>query len=72
VKSYDVKFRAIPPGKARTSRTYEDRWKVGQPQFPRALTRTPTAPQTSRINWSTISNSAHDRAPGTARTSNVA
>ena len=29
MKSYDVKFWAIRPGKARTKRTYEVRWKVG-------------------------------------------
>ena len=33
MKSYDVKFWAIRPGKATTKRTYEVRWKVGpQPQ----------------------------------------
>ncbi len=31
--SYDVKFWAIRPGKAKTKRTYEVRWKVGpEPQ----------------------------------------
>jgi hypothetical protein len=29
MKSYDVKFWAIRPGKAKTKRTYEIRWKVG-------------------------------------------
>ena len=29
MKSYDVKFWAIRPGKAKTKRTYEVRWKVG-------------------------------------------
>ena len=29
MKSYDVKFWAIRPGKAKTRRTYEIRWKVG-------------------------------------------
>ena len=29
MKSYDVKFWAIRPGKAKTRRTYEVRWKVG-------------------------------------------
>ena len=33
MKSYDVKFWAIRPGKAKAKRTYEVRWKVGpQPQ----------------------------------------
>lgn len=33
MKSYDVKFWAIRPGKAKTKRTYEVRWKVGtEPQ----------------------------------------
>ena len=30
MKSYDVKFWAIRPGKAKTRRTYEVRWKVGR------------------------------------------
>ena len=30
MKSYDVKFWAIRPGKAKTRRTYEIRWKVGR------------------------------------------
>ena len=35
MKSYDVKFWAIRPGKAKTKRTYEVRWKVGAgPAFP--------------------------------------
>ncbi|MGH3305467.1 MAG: hypothetical protein ACRDOK_28155 [Streptosporangiaceae bacterium] len=29
MKSYDVKFWAIRPGKAKTKRTHEVRWKVG-------------------------------------------
>jgi integrase len=29
MKSYDVKFWAVRPGKAKTKRTYEVRWKVG-------------------------------------------
>ena len=30
MKSYDVKFWAIRPGKAKTRRTYGIRWKVGR------------------------------------------
>ena len=29
MKSYDVKFWAIRPGKAKMKRTYEVRWRVG-------------------------------------------
>jgi integrase len=37
VKSYRVKFWAIRPGKAKTKRTYEVRWKVGQTPHSRTL-----------------------------------
>jgi hypothetical protein len=30
MKSYDVKFWAIRPSKAKTKRTYEIRWKIGR------------------------------------------
>lgn len=38
MKSYDVKFWAIRPGKAKTKRTYEVRWKVGPVPHSRSLT----------------------------------
>jgi integrase len=38
VKSYQVKFWAIRPGKAKTKRTYEVRWKVGHSPQSRSLT----------------------------------
>ena len=37
MKSYDVKFWAIRPGKAKTKRTYEIRWKVGHEPHSRTL-----------------------------------
>ena len=37
MKSYDVKFWAIRPGKAKTKRTYEVRWKVGHAPHSRTL-----------------------------------
>ena len=37
MKSYDVKFWAIRPGKAKTKRTYEVRWKVGHSPQSRTL-----------------------------------
>ncbi len=37
MKSYDVKFWAIRPGKAKTKRTYEIRWKVGHVPHSRTL-----------------------------------
>ncbi|HUK72460.1 MAG TPA: hypothetical protein VLW50_27455 [Streptosporangiaceae bacterium] len=37
MKSYDVKFWAIRPGKAKTKRTYEIRWKVGHAPQSRTL-----------------------------------
>jgi integrase len=37
VKSYRVKFWAIRPGKAKTKRTYEVRWKAGQTPHSRTL-----------------------------------
>jgi integrase len=37
MKSYDVKFWAIRPGKAKTRRTYEVRWKVGAVPQSRSL-----------------------------------
>jgi hypothetical protein len=37
MKSYDVKFWAIRPGKAKTKRTYEVRWKVGYVPHSRTL-----------------------------------
>jgi integrase len=37
MKSYDVKFWAIRPGKAKTKRTYEVRWKVGHVPHSRTL-----------------------------------
>jgi hypothetical protein len=37
VKSYQVKFWAIRPGKAKTKRTYEVRWKVGRAPHSRTL-----------------------------------
>jgi hypothetical protein len=37
MKSYDVKFWAIRPGKARTRHTYEVRWKVGHTPHSRTL-----------------------------------
>ena len=37
MKSYDVKFWAIRPGKAKTKRTYEVRWKVGTVPQSRSL-----------------------------------
>jgi integrase len=37
VKSYRVKFWAIRPGKAKTRRTYEVRWKAGQTPHSRTL-----------------------------------
>ena len=37
MKSYHVKFWAIRPGKAKTKRTYEVRWKVGRTLHPRTL-----------------------------------
>ena len=37
MKSYDVKFWAIRPGKAKTKRTYEVRWKVGPEAQSRSL-----------------------------------
>ena len=37
MKSYDVKFWAIRPGKARTKRTWEVRWKVGYTPHSRSL-----------------------------------
>ena len=37
MKSYDVKFWAIRPGKAKTKRTYEVRWKVGTVPHSRSL-----------------------------------
>ena len=37
MKSYDVKFWAIRPGKAKTKRTYEIRWKVGYVPHSRTL-----------------------------------
>jgi integrase len=37
VKSYDVKFWAIRPGKAKTKRTYEVRWKVGHAHKSRTI-----------------------------------
>ena len=42
MKSYDVKFWAIRPGKAKTKRTYEIRWKVGRtPALPHARQQGP-------------------------------
>lgn len=37
MKSYDVKFWAIRPGKAKTKRTYEVRWKVGHTPHSRTI-----------------------------------
>jgi integrase len=37
MKSYDVRFWAIRPGKAKTKRTYEVRWKVGTVPHSRSL-----------------------------------
>src|SRR6266700_7478625 len=37
VKSYDVRFWAIRPGKAKTKRTHEVRWKVGAIPHSRSL-----------------------------------
>lgn len=37
MKSYDVKFWAIRPGKSKTRRTYEVRWKVGPKSHSRTL-----------------------------------
>jgi integrase len=37
MKSYDVKFWAIRPGKAKTRRTYEVRWKVGHSPHSRTI-----------------------------------
>jgi integrase len=37
VRSYEVKFWAIRPGKARSRRTYEVRWKVGHKPHSRTL-----------------------------------
>ena len=37
MKSYDVKFWAIRPGKAKTKRTHEVRWKVGPVSHSRSL-----------------------------------
>jgi integrase len=37
MKSYDVKFWAIRPGKAKTKRTYEVRWKVGPQPHSRTI-----------------------------------
>jgi integrase len=37
VKSYDVKFWAIRPGKAKTKRTYEVRWRVGPQPHSRTI-----------------------------------
>jgi hypothetical protein len=37
MKSYDVKFWAIRPGKAKTRRTYEVRWKVGHVPHSRTI-----------------------------------
>jgi len=37
MRSYDVKFWAIRPGKAKTRRTYEVRWKVGHVPHSRTL-----------------------------------
>ena len=37
MKSYDVKFRAIRPGKAKKKRTYEVRWTVGHADHSRTL-----------------------------------
>ena len=37
MKSYDVRFWAIRPGKAKTKRTYEVRWKVGHVPHSRTL-----------------------------------
>jgi integrase len=37
MKSYDVKFWAIRPGKAKTKRTYEVRWKVGNSPHSRTI-----------------------------------
>ena len=37
MKSYDVKFWAIRPGKATTKRTYEIRWKVAHVPHSRTL-----------------------------------
>lgn len=37
MKSYDVKFWAVRPGKAKKKRTYEVRWKVGHEEQSRTL-----------------------------------
>jgi hypothetical protein len=37
MKSYDVKFWAIRPGKGKTKRTYEIRWKTGHAPHSRTL-----------------------------------
>jgi hypothetical protein len=37
MKSYEVKFWAIRPGKATRKRTYEVRWKVGHSPHSRTL-----------------------------------
>jgi hypothetical protein len=37
MKSYDVKFWATRPGKSKTKRTYEVRWKVGPAPQSRTL-----------------------------------
>jgi hypothetical protein len=37
MKSYDVKFWAIRPGKAKTKRTYEVRWRVGPQPHSRTI-----------------------------------
>jgi hypothetical protein len=43
MKSCDVKFWAIRPGKAKTKRTYEVRWKVGPVPHSRSLTNSAQA-----------------------------
>ena len=47
MKSYDVKFWAIRPGKAKTRRTYEVRWKVGR--TPHSSTLGNKAPDLRRL-----------------------
>ena len=49
MKSYDVKFWAIHPGKAKIKRTYEIRWKVGHVSRSRTLGNKAQAETSSQI-----------------------
>jgi integrase len=65
VKSYDVKFWAIRPGKAKTKRTYEVRWKVGpEPQSKTLGNKTQAENFLSELRQAARQGEAFDTATG--------